>query len=82
MPPAQSHDTDATNAAAVRAAVAALADRQRLVVVARFFMDLSVEDTAQLLECAPGTVRATAHQAVQRLRAMGLDVDDELQEVQ
>lgn len=82
MASAQSHDSDATSATAVRTAVAALADRQRLVVVARYFMDLSVEDTATLLECAPGTVRASTHQAIQRLRTMGLDVDDELQEVQ
>ena len=66
----------------VRAAVAALAHRQREVVVARFFMDLSVEATAILLGCAEGTVRATTHQALGRLRALGLDVDDELQEVQ
>jgi RNA polymerase sigma factor (sigma-70 family) len=57
---------------AVRAAVRALPPRQRAVIIARYFQDLTVEETAALLECAPGTVKATTAQAIARLRAGGL----------
>ena len=60
----------------VRDAVQALPPRQRAVVVCRFFLDLSVEDTATLLECAPGTVKAATSQALAALRAGALGRDD------
>jgi RNA polymerase sigma-70 factor (sigma-E family) len=52
----------------VRRAVAALPRRQRAAVMLRFFADLSVEETADAMSCAPGTVKALTHQAVTRLR--------------
>ena len=77
-PPAgDASDPDVAGAAAVRAAVAALPPRQRAVIIARYFLDQSVDDTAALLGCAPGTVKATTSQALVALRARGL-VDDEL----
>jgi RNA polymerase sigma factor (sigma-70 family) len=60
--------------AALRAAVAALAPRQRAMVVLRYFGDCSLEEVGVALGCRPGTVRATLHQALKRLRAAELDV--------
>jgi len=54
--------------ARVRAAVAALAPRQRAMVVLRYYGDCSSEDIAAALGCKAGTVRATLHQALARLR--------------
>jgi len=45
-----------------------LPDRQREAVVLRFFEDLSVEETAGVMKCATGTVKATVHQALRALR--------------
>jgi len=47
-----------------------LPPRQRAVLVLRFFNDLSVEQTAEALGCAPGTVKAHTHQGLAALRAM------------
>jgi RNA polymerase sigma-70 factor, ECF subfamily len=63
---------DAVEAAESREALletlAVLPERQREAIVLRFFEDLSVEDTAALMRCAPGTVKATVHQALRSLR--------------
>ena len=53
---------------ALRDTLAVLPERQREAIVLRFFEDLSVEDTARLMRCAPGTVKATVHQALRSLR--------------
>ena len=45
-----------------------LPDRQREAVLLRYFEDLSVQDTAIAMNCAPGTVKATLHQALRSLR--------------
>jgi RNA polymerase sigma-70 factor (ECF subfamily) len=52
----------------VRRLLVELPDRQREAVVLRFFEDLSVEETAELMGCATGTVKATVHQALRSLR--------------
>ena len=49
-------------------AVRRLPPRQRAVVVLRYFEDLSVEETAQLLGCRPGTVKSQAAKALRMLR--------------
>jgi RNA polymerase sigma factor (sigma-70 family) len=61
-------DADPTDAIAVRAAVATLPPRQRAAIVLRYFNDLSVADTAAVLQCAEGTVKALTSQAVDNLR--------------
>jgi RNA polymerase sigma-70 factor (ECF subfamily) len=45
-----------------------LPDRQREALTLRFFEDLSVEQTAVVMGCAEGTVKATVHQALRALR--------------
>ncbi|HEX4492016.1 MAG TPA: sigma-70 family RNA polymerase sigma factor [Acidimicrobiia bacterium] len=62
-------DHDPTDALAVRAAVATLPPRQRAAIVLRYFNDFSVADTAAVMGCAEGTVKALTSQAVANLRA-------------
>jgi RNA polymerase sigma-70 factor (sigma-E family) len=47
-----------------------LSARRRAVLVLRFFDDLSVEQTAEALGCATGTVKSLTHQGLADLRAM------------
>ena len=69
---------DLAAAVAVRDAVADLPDRQRAALVARFYLGLDVAGAARALGCAPGTVKALTHQAVERLReVLSLDEGDE-----
>jgi RNA polymerase sigma factor (sigma-70 family) len=62
------HEVDASTSDAVRAAVRRLPPRQREAVIHRFFLGLTVEETAASMRCAPGTVTALTHQALTRLR--------------
>jgi RNA polymerase sigma-70 factor (ECF subfamily) len=48
--------------------LASLPDRQREAITLRFFEELSVEQTAAVMNCATGTVKATVHQALRVLR--------------
>ena len=52
----------------LRSTLRDLSDRQREAIVLRFFEDLTVEQTAVAMNCAPGTVKATVHQALRILR--------------
>ncbi len=52
----------------MRAALASLTPAQRAAVVLRFYLDLSIQDTAQMLGKRPGTVRALTSQGIARLR--------------
>lgn len=56
-------------AARVLQALAALPGRQRQVVMLRLLEDRSVDETARMLGCAPGTVKSTLSQALTRLRS-------------
>jgi RNA polymerase sigma-70 factor (sigma-E family) len=47
-----------------------LPPRRRAVLVLRFFDDLSVEQTAEVLGCAAGTVKSLTHQGLSDLRAL------------
>ena len=49
-------------------AVRSLPQRQREVVVLRFYEDLSLADIATILDRKPGTVRSELHRALARLK--------------
>ena len=48
--------------------VCALPDRQRAVIVLRYYEDLSEAQIAEVLRCAPGTVKSQASAAIGALR--------------
>ena len=50
------------------AALRQLPERQRTVVVARYYYGLSYDEIARLFSIKSGTVGATLHQAIERLR--------------
>lgn len=52
----------------VREAVAALPRRQRTALLLRYYLDLPVVDTARLMGCAEGTVKALTFKAIASLR--------------
>ena len=49
-------------------ALSALPERQRLVVVLRYFQDLPDAEIAELVECRPATVRSLAARALRTVR--------------
>lgn len=57
-------------------AIAQLSARQKLAVDLYYFVDLDVASIAEVMECAPGTVKATLSQARARLRELLGDDDD------
>jgi RNA polymerase sigma-70 factor (sigma-E family) len=59
-------------AGVLRAALRALPERERAVVVLRFYADLSVDETASVLGIPSGTVKTTTRRAVATLRESGL----------
>jgi RNA polymerase sigma factor (sigma-70 family) len=63
---------DAAESIAVRVAVRSLPPRQRAVIVARFFLGFDVAETAQILGCRTGTVKANTFKALANLRRAGL----------
>ena len=56
--------------AAVRAALAELPPRMRAAVVLRHWLDFSVVETADLLNCSAGTVKSQTAKGVARLREL------------
>jgi RNA polymerase sigma-70 factor (sigma-E family) len=52
----------------LRAALAALPPRQRAAVVLRYYCDLPVDQTAEILGCSPGTVKSQASRGLRTLR--------------
>jgi RNA polymerase sigma factor (sigma-70 family) len=61
------------------AAVARMPERDRLVIAARFFLDLSEAETAEVLGCRRGTVKSRTSRALARLRSSLDDEDDRAQ---
>lgn len=52
----------------IRKAIARLPEMQRATFVLRFREELSVKETAAILGCAEGTVKANGYHAIRRLR--------------
>lgn len=63
------HDDASDTRLMLRTALAAVPPRQRAVLVLRFFDDLSIEDTADVLGCAIGTVKSNTSRGLDALRA-------------
>lgn len=72
LPPApadhHNHADTVTDRAMLMNALAALPPRQREVVVLRFFVDLSVADTATAMRTSEGTVKSYTNRALTQLR--------------
>lgn len=69
------------DAVAVREAVARLPVRHRRVVVLRYFLDLSVHDTAAALGISPTAAASLTHRAVTGLRGQLLPATEEARDV-
>ena len=69
------HDADTSDTVTVRRLVAALPPRQKAALVLRYYADMSVGETAAVMDCAEGTVRALTSQALETLRRSGLSVE-------
>src|SRR5215472_12011492 len=65
-PPAATADYDAV--LDLRTAVAALPARQRATLVLRFYCDLNVDQSAEILGCSPGTVKSQTARALDAVR--------------
>ncbi len=63
-------------AATLRDALSALPPRQRATVVLRYLCDLSTDEVAEALGCAPGTVKSALHAALAALRVELTDPED------
>ena len=62
-------------AAAVRAALAALPERQRLALFLRYYADLDYAGIAEALGVSRGTVSATLHAAHSNMQTQLTEVD-------
>jgi RNA polymerase sigma-70 factor (sigma-E family) len=77
--PVVTDDAPTADAVAVRDAVSALPDRQRVAVTLRYFAGLSIRQTAEAMSCAEGTVAAHTHKALDSLRdALGDEITEEV----
>ncbi len=65
---AADHAPDVANRDAMKRALEVLPPRQRAAVVLRYYEDLSDEQMAEALSCAPGTVRSLLSRALPKLR--------------
>ncbi len=60
-----------------------LTPRERLAVLLRFHEDLKLADVAQAMGCRVGTVKATLHSALTKLRAqLGVLADDAVEQIE
>lgn len=68
--PAATGDSKQWEAKILWQAVRRLRPRDQEVIYLRFFLELSVDETAAALDVAPGTVKSRLHRAVGRLRGV------------
>jgi RNA polymerase sigma factor (sigma-70 family) len=62
------HDADVDTAMQMRTALLALPARQRMTLICRYYLDLSVQQTATAMNCEPGTVKSQTAHGLERLR--------------
>jgi RNA polymerase sigma-70 factor, ECF subfamily len=60
--------SDGQNSARLRAAIAELPPKQKMVLELRVFDDLSFKEVAELADCTENTAKVNFHYAVKRLR--------------
>jgi RNA polymerase sigma factor (sigma-70 family) len=70
LPDSASVSADHERALDIRLALRALPSGQRLVVIHRYYLDLSVEATARALGCTTGTVKSQTARALGRLHLL------------
>lgn len=76
-PPDATVANDRAEAVTIRAAVAALPRRQKTALLLRYFLDLTVEDTATLMDCPANTVKSLTRRALRNLQgAPGLSLEE------
>jgi RNA polymerase sigma factor (sigma-70 family) len=68
---------DAPNSTDVLAVLANLPQRRRACVVLRYYCDLSVEQTAEILGISPGTVKSQTARGLETLRAVAAHLVEE-----
>jgi RNA polymerase sigma factor (sigma-70 family) len=66
--PGQPHLDDINDVIMIRRTVASLPHRQRAALLARYYLELSVEDAASLLGITPGSLRVLASRALATMR--------------
>jgi RNA polymerase sigma factor (sigma-70 family) len=62
--------TSADEAESLRHALQQLNERDRVLVVLRYYLDLSFDEVAATLRISPGAARVRAHRAIERLRSV------------
>jgi RNA polymerase sigma-70 factor (ECF subfamily) len=67
-------DPDGADAVAIRQSLAALPARQRQALVLRFYLGLSVAETARWMDSSEAAVKALTQRAIARLRGL-LDIN-------
>jgi RNA polymerase sigma-70 factor (ECF subfamily) len=73
---AASHTTRVDAGLDAAGLLAALPEKQRAVLLLRFYQDLSEAEIAEILDVPPGTVKSRMHGAMARLRALVEKPDD------
>lgn len=68
---------EATDKVAVRAAVSALPGRQKTALLFRYFADLTVEQTASVMDVPEGTVKSLVSRALKTLNLQVSEIDHE-----
>ena len=68
MPIAPGRISDDQESVRLRAAIAQLPPKQKLVLELRVFDDLSFKEVAELAECSENTAKVNFHYAVKKLR--------------
>lgn len=65
----------------VRDAVAQLPERQKRALILRYFVGMSVSETADAMQCPEGTVKRLSHKAIGNLRDRGfVDLSEEVRD--